>query len=123
MEINNGKEFNEKIWHCKDERQKFDKLLTNIVVMQELLKTPQLTDEDKSNMILALNIITKSLVADAISNENEANEIMQNNYGSNYPIFGDKEAIDATIEDVINNSNELNKIRTNLKNNAAKKIK
>ena len=120
MEIKNGKEFNEKIWHCKDEREKFDRLLSGILIIQEVLKKPQLTAEDKSTMILALNTITKSLVADAISNENEANEIMQNNYGPNYPIFEDKIAIDDTIEDVINNSNELNRIRTNLKNNAAK---
>ena len=113
------KEFNEKIWHCNDERQKFDRLLSNIAIMQELLKKPQLTAEDKSLMIFALNTITKSMVADAFSNENEANEIMQNNYGPNYPISEDKREIEDKIDDVINNANELNRIRTNLKNNAA----
>lgn len=107
-------EFNEKIWACNDARKKYSGILDKILIMQEIIKKEHITDADKQMFINVLNNLTKTLVKDAISNENQATELlMAEGLEGTQP---QAKFMEEQIEEVINNTNELSRIRTSLKN-------
>ena len=108
-------EFNEKIWACNDAREKYSGIFDQILIMQEITKKEHITDADKHMFIGVLNSLTKTLVQDAISNENQATELlMAEGLEGTQP---QAKFMEERIGEVLNNTNELSRIRTSLKNN------
>ena len=110
-----GKEFNEKIYRLNDKRDKFLSLFDKIEIMQILIQKDGLTPEEKATFILSLNQLTKTIVKDAIDNQNEAYDLLKSE-GMEGTQADIQQIFDSMLEDIVANSNQLNRVRTELKN-------
>ena len=108
-------EFNEKIYRLNDKRDKFLELFDRIEIMQILIQKDELTSEEKATFILSLNQLTKTIVKDAIDNQNEAYDLLKSE-GKEGTQADIQQIFDSRIEDLVANSNQLNRVRTELKN-------
>ena len=108
-------EFNEKIYRLNDKRDKFLSLFDKIEIMQILIQKDGLTPEEKATFILSLNQLTKTIVKDAIDNQNEAYDLLKSE-GMEGAQADIQQIFDSRLEDMVANSNQLNRVRTELKN-------
>ena len=109
------KEFDEKIYRLNDKRDKFLELFDKIEIMQILIQKDGLTPEEKATFILSLNQLTKTIVKDAIDNQNEAYDLLKSE-GMEGAQADIQQIFDSRLEDMVANSNQLNRVRTELKN-------
>ena len=110
-----GNEFNKKIYRLNDKRDKFLSLFDKIEIMQILIQKDGLTPEEKATFILSLNQLTKTIVKDAIDNQNEAYDLLKSE-GMEGAQADIQQIFDSRLEDIVANSNQLNRVRTELKN-------
>ena len=108
-------EFNEKINRLNDKRDKFLRLFDKIEIMQMLIQKDVLTSEEKATFIHSLNQLTKTIVKDAIDNQNEVYDLLKSE-GMEGTQADIQQIFDSRLEDMVANSNQLNRVRTELKN-------
>ena len=80
-----------------------------------LIQKDELTPEEKATFILSLNQLTKTIVKDAIDNQNEAYDLLKSE-GMEGTQADIQQIFDSRLEDMVANSNQLNRVRTELKN-------